>query len=360
MHRTVKSWRGLMLLSLLWACTKASVEDGSTDTEDADGGPTADDSGGDDSPADEGGSDTASGDDSGDPDTPEEHYSGDPACHDAFETMEGIQPHEYDIVEWRSEDGTTWVEHRMFQTCADVPSIASNDEGTLFMAFQNFQDRDDDSLFDKIALRRSDDGGDTWGEVTGANLIDFPSEAGRPFDPTIVWDAAGSVWRLYFSMNSAGGTELDENVCTHSAQSENGVDFTYESGTRYCAVEGHVIDPAVVWMDGTWYYSAPRGAPQEGAHFATSADGRVFERTDPIPSDENHAWTGNMVVVDESLRFYAREVLLPDGNLIWWSSFTEGTGWSDYVQTNIPAGKDPGIIRLADGTFMILVPTLSE
>jgi hypothetical protein len=80
----------------------------------------------------------------------------------------------------------------------------------------------------------------------------------------------------------------------------------------------------------------------------------------PVPSDENHAWTGNFTEVDGSLRFYGREVLLPGGNLLWWSSTSDGHSWSGYTQTNIPAGKDPGILRLNDGSFMILVPTHME
>jgi len=288
-----------------------------------------------------------------------EHSAGDLGCHDVFEDREGIQPHEYDLIEWRSDDGTTWTEHRLFQACADVPSIASNNDGTMLMAFQNFQDREDDTKHDKIALRRSEDQGESWAEATRANLIGFPPEAARPFDPTIVWDAANAHWRLYFSMSTSGSLDLDENVCTHSAASDNGVDFTYESGTRFCAPEGYVIDPAVAFMGGLWYYSAPRGAPQEGAHLATSEDGLGFSPAPPIPSDVNHAWTGNLVEVDGTLRFYAREVLLPDGNLLWWSSTTDGNSWSGYNQTNIPAGKDPGIFRKPDGTFIILVPTLS-
>ncbi len=304
--------------------------------------------------------DSGQGDDddtADDDDASAEHDPGDLTCHEGFDDRPGHQAHEYDLVEWRSEDGTSWTERRLFQACADVPSIARNGEGTWLMAYQHFQDRDDESRFDKVALRRSDDHGESWGESTIANLVGFPPEAARPFDPTIVWDPAGAQWRMYFSMSMSGDLQLDENVCTHSAVSDDGVDFDYEDGTRFCATDGAVIDPAVGLLDGTWYYSAPRGAPQDGAHLATSDDGLTFVEGEPVPSDENHAWTGNFVEVDGVLRFYGREVLIPTGNLLWWSSTTDGVTWTDSSQTDIPAGKDPGVIRLQDGSFMMLVPT---
>ena len=302
-------WSALLaclLLGSLAACVSVIGDDEDTPSDD-------DDSAGDDD-------ESAGGDDdSGGNDAIAEHDPGDLSCHEGFDDRPGTQAHEHDLIEWRSEDGTTWTEHRLFQACADVPSMARNGEGVWLVAYQSFQDRGDDSRFDKVSLRRSSDGGETWGESAPANLLGFPPEAARPFDPTITWDPAGAQWRMYFSMSMSGNLELDENVCTHSAVSENGVDFNYEAGTRFCATGGAVIDPAIGRLDGTWYYSAPRGAPQDGAHLATSNDGLAFTEGVSVPSDNNHAWTGYFVEVDGVLRFYGREVLIPSGNVLWWS-----------------------------------------
>ncbi|MBJ95071.1 MAG: hypothetical protein CMP23_11445 [Rickettsiales bacterium] len=292
-----------------------------------------------------------------DDDSAVSHDPGDPTCHAGFTDMPGTQAHEHDLVEWRSADGTTWLEHRLFQACADVPSLAHDGADTWLAVFQSFQDRQDQTRFDKVALRRSSDGGESWTAAAPINLIGLPAEAARPFDPTIVWVPSEAQWRLYFSMRMSGSLELDENVCTHSAVSVDGADFYYEDGTRFCADGGPVIDPAVGLLGDTWYYSAPRGAPQDGAHLASSMDALVFVEGTPILSDNNHAWTGNFVEVDGGLRFYGREVLFPNGNLLWWSSTTDGLSWSDYTQTNIPAGKDPGVMRRPDGSFVMLVPT---
>jgi len=151
---------------------------------------------------------------------------------------------------------------------------------------------------------------------------------------------------------------LDDTFCTHSAVSDDGVAYTYESGERFCTDGRAVIDPAVGYLDGTWYYEAPRGAPQEGGHFATSTDGVTFVEGTAIPSDRNHRWTGNFVPVDGNLRFYGAEVLFPSGNFLWWSESADGGGsWSDYTRIDVPAGKDPGIVRRDDGSFILLVPT---
>jgi hypothetical protein len=296
--------------------------------------------------------DAADDDDSGAP-----HSPGDLNCHDEFDDRAGTQAHEHDLVEWRSEDGTDWTEHRLFQACADVPSLARDGSGTVLMAYQNFQDRDNQDRFDRVLLRRSIDQGESWELPTVPTLVDFPAGAARPFDPTIVWDPEGGLWRLYFSMSTSGSRTLDENVCTHSAVSTDGLNFTYEQGPRFCASGGAVIDPAVALFGESWIYMAPRGAPQDGSHLATSEDGLTFVDGVPISSDNNHAWTGNLAPVGDELRFYGREVLHPNENYLWWSSSSDGLSWSDYTQTNIPAGKDPGILRRADGSFLIIVPT---
>jgi hypothetical protein len=289
--------------------------------------------------------------------TPTPHHAGDTAC----QNVEGDGPWVRDLEEWTSADGTTFTQTRRFQVCADVPSIAQHADGTLIAAFQGFQDPETDAHWDKIAVRLSEDGGINWTVSQFIELSDFPEGSGRPFDPTITFDLTNDRWRMYFSLSLDGSQMLNDSVCTRSAYSEDGITYVYEEGDRYCASEGAVIDPAVAHLDGTWYYVAPRGAPQDGARFATSTDGLDFTAGDPIPSDNNHNWTGNLSTADDGLRFYGAEGLIPSGNYLWWSSTSDGgASWSDYTRTNVPAGKDPGIIQLADTTWLLLVPTRNE
>ena len=51
---------------------------------------------------------------------------------------------------------------------------------------------------------------------------------------------------------------LDENVCTHSATSQDAVTYTYEADARFCVDGGAVIDPAVIHLDGTCDGLQPR------------------------------------------------------------------------------------------------------
>jgi beta-xylosidase len=283
-----------------------------------------------------------------------EHDAGDIACQN--ESGEG--PWQENLVEWFSEDGTTFTSRRTFQYCADVPSIAEHPDGTLIAVFQSFPDRSNDNIWDKIAVRMSINQEDNWSVATPIELEEFPSGAGRPFDPTITYDPEGNGWRLYFSMSLTGQRRLDGSICTHSAYSTDGRVFTYEPGTRYCAEGRAVIDPAVVVHQETWFYTAPNGAPADGAHFATSIDGLSFTAGGVLSSDKHHNWTGNLVSTSEGLRFYGAESLFTSGNFLWWASSNDaGIAWSDYQQTNIPAGKDPGVTQLHNGSWLILVPT---
>ena len=211
----------------------------------------------------------------------------------------------------------------------------------------------------KRTLTSLDDGA-TWGPVDFIDIVGLPEDVGRPFDPTIVYVPETDDWRLYFSL-SLNGNILDETVCTHSALSKDGLVYAYESEARFCTEGGPVIDPAVIFDGETWVYSAPRGAPQDGAFLATSLDGLTFTTQPNIPSDRNHRWTGNFGLTDDGLRFYGAEGLYTDGNWMWYADSTNrGTSWSDYIRTNIPAGKDPAVLRMSDGGWWLLIPTVAE
>jgi len=281
-----------------------------------------------------------------------EHNSGNTACKDV-EGNENSAFH-HDLEAWTSTDGTNFQPLYTFQICADVPSIAYNGE-TVVVAFQAWVNREEDSQWDKVAVRISEDGGDTWGAVQFLTFDNLPEGAGRPFDPTMTYDSSQEKWRLYFSMGMTGN-QLSDNVCTHSAISEDGIHFLYEENARFCAEEAPVIDPAVILYDGSWFYSAPKGAPQDGAHFLTSSDGLVFEPKPPIPSDIHHNWTGNFTQSEAGFRFYGGGSN-PENDFLWWKeTIDKGDSWSEYLYTNVPTGKDPGIGQSIDGTWLLIVP----
>jgi hypothetical protein len=282
------------------------------------------------------------------------HSAGDTAC----QSVDGKGPYSLDLEEWTSTDGTTFTNTRTFQVCADVPSIAQHEDGTLIATYQGFEDKNTDSKWDKVAVRISKNNGASWSAQEFITVSGLPAGTGRPFDPTITFDPIDKGWRMYFSLTTNTKNMLDNEVCTHSAYSDNGVDYIRDSGERFCDDDRPVIDPAVGYLNGTWYYAAPSGAPHDGAFFATSTDGLNFTEGNHILSDHNHNWTGNFTATDGKMRFYGAEGLHPKGNFMWWAETSDGgAGWSDFKRTNIPAGKDPGIIKLQDGTWIMYVPT---
>lgn len=271
----------------------------------------------------------------------------------------GDGPWKYDLQLWTSQDGTQFESAGTFQQCADVPSFGGNGQGTLIAAYQGFGDKSDDSRWDKIAVRISTDNGANWAPQQFIGLSGLPEGFSRPFDPTIVFVPGQGMWRLYFSLADNPQGMLNNNTCTHSATSTDGLQYTYESDTRFCGTDRPVIDPAVTIHKSLWHYTAPAGAPQDGAYHATSSDGLVFVETTRISSDNTHNWTGNLMSDGSNLYFYGTGANNPSGNPIWWSqSSDDGVTWSDFTATSIMSGKDPGVWRHSDGTWLLLVPTL--
>lgn len=284
--------------------------------------------------------------------------AGDTSCRPEEGNSNG--PAHRDLQGWVSEDGIYFDAVGAFQRCADVPSLAAGADGEVLAAFQAFVSQSVPEQWDRIAIRRSGDDGRTWGEVEFVTIDGLPEAAGRPFDPTVVYNPRTKGWHLYFSMGW-NGTELDDSVCTYSAQSSDGVAYTWDPYARFCAEGMAVIDPAVIRAGDTWWYSAPRGAPQDGAYFAVSDNGLQFTERPLIPSDRHHNWTGNFVASDEGVRFYGAEGNYPEDNLLWYSESVDGgLSWSEYIRTDVPAGKDPGITRLSDGMWLMLVPEAGE
>ena len=93
------------------------------------------------------------------------HDPGDTAC----QSIPGEGPWTRDLIEWRSSDGTHFTERRVFQVCADVPSIAQDGSGMIIAAFQAFE-----AERGKIGVRLSWDEGESWSPLTFIELMGPP------------------------------------------------------------------------------------------------------------------------------------------------------------------------------------------
>ncbi|MFM2016750.1 MAG: hypothetical protein RL007_406 [Bacteroidota bacterium] len=247
-----------------------------------------------------------------------------------------------------SSNGTTFNPAATFQDSSGVPSITVTDSGVYICAFQWFPAPINGPNWDSIAVKFSYDTCITWSAPVHCNFYNMPSNFKRPFDPTIVNTGGGQI-RMYFSCGPNNVMSLDTSVNTYSAISTDGINYYFESNPRFDSDSLPVIDPAAVYHGGIWHYTAPRGAPQDGAFHATSNDGINFVQAPNITSDASHQWTGNLMENGNDMRFYGAGF-----SGIWWISSLNGTAWGPYNSTNITQGGDPAVQKLPNGQYVMI------
>lgn len=248
----------------------------------------------------------------------------------------------------RSTDGTQLDQPRPFQDSCGVPSAVQWHGDTIVCVFQWARAPEGSPTWDRVAVKFSYDGGETWTEPVPVNFTGFPDGFQRPFDPTLTVLSDNSL-RMYFSgsliMPPPGQDSL---INTYSAHSTDGLTFTYEPGARVDHPTQRVIDPAVAFFNNAWHYESPIGAPQDGAFHFISPDGLTFTQVPNIPSDPGHNWTGNYLVdSDSELRFYGT------GPQMWYKSSANGGEWGGYVSCGIP-GADPTVVKLGIGRYVAI------
>lgn len=251
-----------------------------------------------------------------------------------------------------SANGTQFSEPVIFQDSAGVPSIVQLPTGRLLAAFQWFRAPNNSPSWDRVAIKYSDDMGQTWQGPFPIQINNFPPVYQRPFDPTLAVTPVGQV-RLYFSSSEyLPPPGADSLINTYSAISSinDGINYEFEPGERFGHATRKVIDPAVLYFGNQWHYTAPVGAPQEGAYRAVGANGLSFFLQSPIPSDFQHNWTGNLMTnTSNEMRFYGTG---NPGN-IWFKTTSNGKNWSNFINTNI-SGGDPSVVRLTNGQYLMI------
>lgn len=247
-----------------------------------------------------------------------------------------------------STDGINFTSSNIFQDSSGVPHVIRWKGDTLICVFQWFRKPNPSPTWDRVAVKFSYNKGIDWTDPVPLNFLNFPSNYQRPFDPTVVTFGKDSL-RIYYS-SSVGTTQggLTSAVNTYSAVSSDGLNFYFESGARVDEAAKQVIDPAVAWFKNQWHFTAPKGAPQDGALHYTSEDGLLFKAEPVIPSDNSHNWTGNLTVdFTGKLRFYG------SGNKLWYSSSSDGFSWSAFTDTNLKGG-DPSVLQLETNRFLMI------
>lgn len=247
-----------------------------------------------------------------------------------------------------STDGINFTNNQVFQDSSGVPSITRDTNGVLVCAFQWFPSPMNGPHWDSVAVKFSYDNGLTWTDPTQCIFSGMPANFKRPFDPAIVCTDNGQ-FRMYYSSGPNGSMSLDTSVNTYSSISNDGIHYSFETGARWDSDSLPVIDPCVVKFKGIWHYSAPRGAPEDGAFHCSSMNGINFSPLATIASDVSHNWTGNMMDNDSDVRFYGA------GNTgsIWYRASTDGNIWQSYINTNLTGG-DPAAYKIDSANYIIV------
>ncbi len=249
-------------------------------------------------------------------------------------------PWNNDLKLLRSKDGMEFTEGTTFVERAGVPCLTQDKNGRLIAVFQwfPFERRD---AFDKIAVKFSEDSGKTWSAPRAIELNTLPPGYDRAFDPTLVALADGG-FRLYFTSKQESG-----NTVIFSAVSQDAMHYTFEPGMRFGVDGENVVDCSVAKLGDTWHLYAPVPRENGRAYHAVSKDGLKFERQAEVSVSGRASWIGNVIAVDDGLRFF--------GSGGGWSARSkDGYTWQreDGSRAN---GGDPAAWRLQDGSYLLIV-----
>lgn len=250
---------------------------------------------------------------------------------------------------------------------AGVATVTRLSDGRLIAAHQHFPE-DNDTDFDKVAVRFSSDEGATWTAAQVIRLSGLPADMRFPFDPTLVLLPDGRI-RLYFTSVRRGVP--GELPAIYSAISTDGVTYAVEPGIRFSIDGRSVIDCAVALHNGVFHLFAPDNgpglppgprppgpggaapsppAPPPGTGYhATSTDGLRFSRGDDVRIEGRRRWLGNAQSDAGRITFFGTG---EPG--LWTATSLDGIAWQlDPAPIRVP-GADPGAVRLRDGAWLVV------
>ncbi|MBM3499057.1 MAG: exo-alpha-sialidase [Armatimonadetes bacterium] len=260
--------------------------------------------------------------------------------------LRGPGPWDNRLVVARSDDGLSFTGTGV--TVAEgggVPDLMYDAQGRLVAIFQYFP-QDSEEEFDHIAVAFSTDEGQSWTKPRVISISGLPATAARaPCDPDLVLLADGRV-RLYFTCDVHADRRGTPR--TLSAVAEDCLSFQLEEGERFADPPHPVLDPSALRIGDTWHLYVPRMAPGAPAYHLVSGDGLQFRRLDDIrvPGVD---FRGNVVPVPGGYRFFGC------GQPGLSTAFSQdGSQWRPERTRAVPGLGDPAVIRLKDGTYLMV------
>jgi len=249
-----------------------------------------------------------------------------------------------------SEDGLTFTDEKLFLEHSGVANLIEISDGTLIATFQYFSFINED-MFNIIAYTTSSDSGKTWSSVKPVKVNDLSEgETKNGCDPTLVELSNGQL-RLYFTHHQRG----EDYPQLFSAIGDS-IDSDFLSEGQQLSTEEIILDPAVVYFDDMWHhYTVKHGQEFESdpeaekiSVHSISEDGLAFELVEEITTDMQ--FLGDVIEDDEGLRFY-------NGTKSAYS--TDGYNWEIDAGDRVD-GADPGVVKLDDGSYIMIYTAHSE
>jgi len=271
-------------------------------------------------------------------------------------------PWDVDLTLLRSTNGSTWNPVGVLTAGASSPTLCRLSDGRLLLAHQSYS-ADNPDLFDRVALRTSEDDGNTWSKPEPLALTDLPQGLRQPFDPYLVALDDGRA-RLYFSSHAEPAAEdgsygPDGWPSTYSAISSDGSTWTFEPGKRF-GIEGLAIgSPCVARFRDEWHYFAPVPDSEGSAFHALSRDGLSFQRLPEVELDGSGRWLGCALAEDELgeadalLRFFGTD------RIGWSATSRDGARWRQDGRVMWGQYADPSVVRLRDGSWLMVATSPS-
>lgn len=253
-----------------------------------------------------------------------------------------------------SSDGLTFTRTNEIVTDqANVPDMVMEDDGTIYLYFSGWEVGDRQNA---MGVAVSEDQGESWAfhQVTISGGPDMTHSG----DPDVVLLDDGT-FRLY----STFALPKTTTQAIFYSESSDGVAFDY-GGVAFQSSPA-ALDSSTHLVGDAWHMYTLVGETLDSYH-ATSNDGLSFERL----SREAFRVRGKEVVMSNALPFdggWRMYGFSPrDGDIrSLWSE--DGTSWAEEDGTRLaldPSSeleseyvKDPAVIRLADGTYLMVYAT---
>lgn len=253
-----------------------------------------------------------------------------------------------------SADGVTFARTGEIVTDqANVPDMVMDADGTLYLYFSGWEVGDRQNA---LGVAVSEDQGTTWTfhQVTIAGGPDMTHSG----DPDVVLLEDGT-FRLY----STFALPKTTTQAIFFSDSEDGIAFDY-GGIAFQSSPA-ALDSNTYLVGDTWHMYTLVGETIDSYH-ATSDDGIAFERQsrDAFEIRGQKMVMSNVLPFEGGYRMYGFAPRAADIRSFW---STDGETWAaeDGVRLSLDASggleseyvKDPAVIRLEDGTYLMVYVT---